>query len=149
MNFICFQTTLIENLLNEKFPSDLKYILDGCGFDTELSLLAIDDNVIIDIENHVNMDREILKNTSYENVYHFKFKPGHKVFLLKLPNQIKILRETKAEKPREQFLLTKTYGFSTILKSFINTAEANSGKHPKGYRYNETNRYFSTFIYLL
>lgn len=138
----------IENLLNEKFPSDLKHILDGCGFDTELSLVAIDDAVIADIEKHVNIGTEILENTSYENVNPFKFKPGHRVFLSKLPNQIKISRETRAEKPREQLLLTETNGFSSILKAFIDTAVANFGKHPKGYRYNEKNRYFSTFIYL-
>lgn len=79
----------IENLINEKIPTDIKLILEECAFDTELSLLALDDKVVSDIESHVNSDRELLRNTSYENVNHFKFKPGHKIFLLQMPNYIK------------------------------------------------------------
>lgn len=139
----------IENLLDDSIPSDIKQILEGCAFDTELSLLAISDEIIMDIEDHVNSEREILKNTSYENVHSFKFKPGHKIFLLQLPNQIKILREAKAKNPQRECLPPRMSNFSYILKTFIETADANLSKHPKGHRYCEANRNFSIYIYLL
>lgn len=141
--------TEVENVLNDIIPPDIKHILQECAFDTESSLKAIDDDVIADIERHVNGDREIVKNTTYETVIPFKFKPGHKIFLLQLPKQIEKVRKTKTEKPKEEFSLTQLKGFSYILKTFIETSQANSGKQPKGNRYNETNRYFSTYIYLM
>ena len=58
----------LENFLNEKIPSDINHILQECAFDIESSLQAIDAEVIADIESHVNGDREILKNSSFENV---------------------------------------------------------------------------------
>lgn len=75
----------------------------------------------------------------------FEFKPGHKVFLLQLPTKIKLLKKEK----HEQSSVSEKYNFSHVLKTFIDTSQANFGKNPKGYRYNETNRHFSTFIYLL
>lgn len=139
----------IENLLNETIPSDIKQILEGCAFDTELSLLAINNEVIMNIEEHVNSEREILKNTLYENINSFKFKPGHKLFLLQLPNQIKILREIKAKNPKSESLPSKMNNFSYIMKTFIETAWENFSKHPKGHRYSEANRNFSIYIYLI
>lgn len=132
--------------MNEKFPFDIKHILEESGFDTELSLLAINNEIIADIERHVNNNREILKETSYQNVLTFKFKPGHKAFIVQLPSLIEHLRDSN---PEEVIKFSEKTEFSLILRTFIQTAESNGGKHPKAYRYNETNRYFSTFIYLL
>lgn len=38
--------------------------------------------------------------------------------------------------------------FSLIMKTFIESAQSNYGRHPNGLRYNDINRYFSTFVYL-
>lgn len=135
----------VETLLNEKIPSDIVAILKECGFDSYLPFLSITNETINDIEEYVKEDTSILKNTSYEGVKHFKFKPGHKIFLLNLTDRINYLKETK---PNEK-MQCKLSDFSYILRTFIETAETNFGKHPKGFRYNETNRFFSIFIYLM
>lgn len=79
----------LEKKFNFKFPSDIVEILSECGFDTESSLSYINQDIINDIEEHVNSMLSILKNTTYDGVNHFKLKPGHKSFLLNLPNLLK------------------------------------------------------------
>lgn len=133
----------LKTQLGEEIPNDIIKILDECSFDTELSLVSINSETISDIEEHVNKNLEILSETSYENVDYFQFKPGHKTFLLNLS---KIIQQKKSEEPIESH---KSLNFSHILKTFIETAESNFGRLPNGRRYNETNRYFSTFIYLM
>lgn len=136
----------LEKYLKERIPADIKQILELSGFETESSLmfkLFIDSQTIEEIEQFANENKVILQNTAYEKVCHFKFKPGHKCILLQLPNQIKILGESQISLP------TKMNDFSQILKTFIETAETNFGKPPNGFRYNDINRNFSTFVYLL
>lgn len=135
----------LESFLNEKFPVELKQILELSGFDTKSSLMSLKVETIVDIENYANENPDILKNTTYENTIKFKFKPGHKLRILLLPNQIKNLEESQVN----DSLLSKTNNFSQILKTFIETAESNFGKPPNGFRCDEINRYFSTFVYLL
>lgn len=115
------------------------------GFENESSLKSIDSETITNIENYANENPEILQNTAYKNISQFKFKPGHKLLLLQLPNQIKKLRESQTNESRQ----STTNNFSQILKTFIDTAESNFGKPPNGFRYDEINRNFSTFVYLL
>lgn len=107
--------------------------------------MCINNETITEIENYVNDNLTALENTSYQDVNVFKFKPGHKSYLLQLPNQIEMLRESQS-KDSLQF---KMCNFSQILKTFIETAESNFGRKPNGFRYNDINRNFSTFIYLL
>lgn len=135
----------LELFMNQTIPSDIKHILIQTSFENELSLLGIDDEIIADIELYVNENKDILKNTSYEKVEVFKFKPGHKTFILQMANQVKQKREEKTSKSVE----FESNEFSHILKAYIDTAQANKGRHPNGFRYNEINRFFSTFIYLL
>ena len=129
----------LSNVLNEKIPQDILKILIECGFDCEISLSSITCSTIDEIEQYVNDNIEVLKNTQYEGVSRFKLKPSHKSFLLNLPNRLK---ETSFDKKGRS-------DFSHIMKVFIETAENNFGRHRNGFRYNETNRYFSIFIYLL
>lgn len=118
-------------------------ILERNGFDTKLALQSIDQDVIAEIEQQANEDRSILINTSYEQVQHFKFKPGHRILLLNLSKQAQLWNDANEKMP------CKMSDFSCILREFIETAESNAGKHPKGFRYNETNQLFSTYIYLM
>lgn len=127
--------------MNEKIPNDIVCILEKCGFDSQLALQSIDYDVIAEIEEFVNEDRSILKNTSYEHIENFKFKPGHRMFLLNLATRMQLWTDTKIE--------ANPSNFSYILRTFIETADGNFGKHPKGCRFNEVNRDFSTYIYLM
>lgn len=131
--------------MNEKIPDDIKQILEQSGYETESSLLCINNENIADIETFANENRAILQNTSYENTNKFKFKPGHKLIILQLPNQIKLLRESQSKNS----LQSNKNNFSQILKTFIETAESNFEKQPNGFRYDMINRNFSTFVYLL
>lgn len=129
----------LEKILNEKIPHDILKILDGCYFDSAISLSSITSSTIDEIEQYVNENTDVVKNTSYEGVLPFKLKPGHKSFLLQLPIRLK-----------ESNFDNKGHGdFSRILKTFIETAENNFGRHPNGFRYDEINRHFSTFVYLM
>lgn len=74
----------------------------------------------------------------------FAFKPGHKSAIIHLANQTKLLEKVEADVNMQY----KMSDFSLILKTFIETAESNYGRDPKGFRYNDINRYFSTFVYL-
>lgn len=107
--------------------------------------MSIKLETIADIENYANENPDILKNTTYENTIKFKFKPGHKSRILLLPNQIENSEGTQVKDNS----VSKTNNFSQILKTFIETAESNFGRPPNGYRYDEINRNFSTFVYLL
>lgn len=134
----------LEKVLKEKIPNDLVKILDACGFDSELSFWSItSSDTIDDIEEFVNGDLSVVENTSYEGVNKFKLKPGHKSFILNLPSRLNSFKGVQNDVSYE------TPNFSQILRTFIETAEANFGKHPNGFRYSEINRHFSTLIYLM
>lgn len=129
--------------MKDKVPNDIELILQRNGFDTKLALQSIDESVIEEIEKQGNEDRSILANTSYENVKNFKFKPGHKIFLLNLSKEVILWSET------DEKISYDTSTFSFMLRKFIQTAENNFGKHPNGYRYDEAIQSFSTYIYLM
>lgn len=129
--------------MKDKIPNDIELILQRSGFDSKLALQSIDESVIVEIENQGNEDRSILANTSYENTENFKFKPGHKVFLLNLS------KEVISWKENDDKIVHDTSAFSFMLRKFIETAEKNFGKLPNGHRYDEANQSFSTYIYLM
>lgn len=138
----------LKKYLNEKIPADIIKILEFCAFENESSLMSIDNDAIVDIEMYVNENPQILKETSYKNVNKFKFKPGHRLLIIQLPQLIKNCNQTETKLQKIGHLRPQM-NFSQILKSFIETAESNNGKQPNGFRYDEINRYFSTFVYLL
>lgn len=107
--------------------------------------MSITNETINDIESYINEDLTILEKTSYKAVNVFKLRPGHKAFLLQLPNQIKSMRESR----NTECLRTKIQNFPQMLKTFIETAETNFERRPNGFRYDDINRDFSAFIYLL
>lgn len=108
-------------------------------------MLGINNDIIADIESFANENRNVLENTSYNGINTFKFRPGHKLFLLELPKHIEAMRKAKTNKD----LSSGINDFSYILKTFMETAEANMGKSVNAFRYNDTNRYFSIYIYLM
>ncbi|XP_055300800.1 uncharacterized protein LOC129574342 [Sitodiplosis mosellana] len=85
----------LEKYLNVKISADIIKILEFCAFENESSLMSIDNDAIMDIGNYVIENPEILKETSYENVNHFKFKPGHRLLIIQLPQLIKNCNQTE------------------------------------------------------
>lgn len=130
--------------MKDKIPKDIELILHRSGFDSKSALQSIDEKAIVEIEKHANEDRSVLSDTSYENTTNFKFKPGHRIFLLNLSKQEILWSETDEEISHDD-----TTHFSLMLRTFIRTAEEHHGKHPKGCRFDEINRSFSTYIYLM
>lgn len=138
----------IERSFGEKIPPDIARILEESGFDTKTSLLNIDANTIIEIEEFVNKNRQILAKTSFDFSQTFRFKPGHKKFILNLSVRLSTQFES-TNIVRNGQEVDEYNDFSYILKSLIDVAKLNSGKDPKGFRYIESIRYFATYIYLL
>lgn len=132
----------MEIYLKENIPNDIELILERNGFDSKLALESLDENLIAEIEQQANDDRSILANTSYENVVTFKFKPGHRIYLLNLRKQMNLWSEAEN-------VSHDTSAFSYMLQKFVQTAEAHVGKHPKGCRYDKSIQLFSTYIYLM
>lgn len=134
----------LEKFLKEPMNVDIKNILTNSGFDCKSALLGLNAESINEIEQYANKNRSVLVNTSYQNMKKFSFKPGHKYTIIDLPNQVKRMEESQDEKNMQSDMSD----FSLVLKTYIDTAESNLGKNPKGFRYNDVNRYFSTYIYL-
>lgn len=96
--------TKVEQLLREKIPGGLELILENAGYDTLNSLSSITEEDITEIENYTNKDKDILKKTTYpipENGI-FKFKPGHKKFLINIPAALKRNQKENCEPIRKQ-----------------------------------------------
>lgn len=134
----------LESFLREPINIDIINILMRSGYDCKLALLGLNKESVEEIETYANKNRSVLENTSYQNMKEFSFKPGHKCIIIDLPNQIRLLEKAESDE-KMQYRMSD---FSLILKTFIETAELNHGRDPKGYRYNDINRFFSTFIYL-
>lgn len=128
--------------MKENIPNDIELILQRNGFDSKLALESLDEDLIAEIEQQANDDRSILTSTSYENVATFKFKPGHRIFLLNLKKQVNLWNET-------EMVSRDTSLFSYMLRKFIQSAEENAGAQPKGRRYEKSIQSFSTYIYLM
>lgn len=137
-------TLPLNQLLGENIPQDISKILAKSGYDTIWSLKNINENDILNIEEYINEQPSILKGTTYENIQKFKFKPGHKKFLLELPNLIKKYNEEQHNK----YGTKHCSNFAYVFKELIDVAIANSEKEPNGVRYSECIRYFATYIYL-
>lgn len=92
---------IIERLkiyLGENFPLNIDRIIVFCGYDTELALSNINEEDIKEIEIYVNENKHILKNEIHDirDDQEFKLKPGHKKFILGLPQKIKELKNKKS-----------------------------------------------------
>lgn len=104
---------------------------------------------IDDLEKFICENNSILDQISYEEQDIFKLKPGHKCFMLELPNQIREMTEKEDHHSTESFSFDRPSTFSHLLRMLINNAKHNSNKDPKGYRYDECIRYFATYIYIM
>lgn len=76
-------------------PGCIEKILNDTGFDSEIALLELNEVNILNIEEFVQKNPVILKETIYENRIPFKFLPGHRALLLAIPNRLNNLKVPK------------------------------------------------------
>lgn len=122
-------------------------ILLATGFDCDLALNGLNSDNVNEIEHYVEENRHLLLGTPYENVQTFAFRPGHRMLLTNIPKYLHDLTVKSAKKIQEVFPAYQN--LSLIMKSLLETTESNNRKHPNTHRYNETIRYFSTYVYLM
>lgn len=140
----------VNQLLGENIPSDIRLILEKSGFDTILSLQNIKESDITDIEAYVNTDLSILRETTYKNEARFKFRPGHKTFLVALPHRINVSLEKKqqSELSQQSEVSTECEKYTYVFRDLLSVANQNSGRAPNGVRYSVCSRGFSTQFYI-
>lgn len=126
----------------------LKHFLTVCGFDNEISLLAMNNEVIKRIELHINQNPhltqgvECIHKESYLTGTNFTLLPGHSNFLLNLPEHLKSkLRITEINKDHASF--------SSVLSAMIEATTGNFNRAPKAHRYSKILLDFSIYVYLL
>lgn len=93
-----------EQLLRDKIPAGLDSILENAGFDSLNTIASITEEDIADIEKFTNENKNILGKTTYANQDSstFKFKPGHKKFILNLSAAIKRKQKENQDPVRKQ-----------------------------------------------
>lgn len=117
--------TKLTRVLKEKLPATIQKILIESSFDSEVSILGINSEIITEIEKFVNENKHILQNTEYEEVLKkdsvFKLKPGHRSVLSVLPkklqdynNNTKKIKKVQAndEETLKESLINKLLKFS-------------------------------------
>lgn len=103
----------IEKRIGNKFPEEIKAILDITGFDIELSLKGINEKTVESIEQIVNENIvanntetvAALKGSTYEGKpLPFRFLLGHKILILSLPDKIASIKKKsgKSKNSHEQ-----------------------------------------------
>lgn len=139
----------LEHVLGEKIPECLVEFLKASGFDTELAIEHIDTNTIHEIETFVETNRVIFDNllskSIYKSIQPFKFAPGHRILLKKIPGLISSIKNDKLELKTAR----NTPIHSIVLRALLEMAEKNSPDHPKANRYNTIIQWFSVYIFLL
>lgn len=151
----------LENCMGFEVPISLKYILLKCGYDSIISIRQICEERIEELQNFIERNKnEILFNekcnmlddiSAYQNQKTFKFLPGHKNILLDLPKHIQM---TQSKNALESVLLQDVAcddedEYSLILRELIKSAKRNQNKSKHAFNYNNTIKYFSTYIFLL
>lgn len=94
----------------EHFPKCVKNILILTGFEKVASLQNITESIIKDIEQHINLNRELLNDIdidccfsdAYKNNRPFVFMPGHKAIILAIPAMMESAYEPKSKPEKEK-----------------------------------------------
>lgn len=81
-----------EEFIGCKIPKIIKEILSFCAIDT-LVFDEINEQVIKDIEQTVNRNKSILKNSAYDKDGDFQFLLGHRILLLSFPKKYQLFCE--------------------------------------------------------
>lgn len=136
----------LEHLLGEKIPERVIWILKATGFDRKYSLREITADCILSIEEFINNNRNTISGIPEESIYSkihpFKLLPGDRRFIVNIPKYIEQIDDTETTK----WNLSE---FSFILKCLIDTAQENSNRNIKSFRYSKAIQAFSTYLYLM
>lgn len=107
----------LEVFLKAKFPNFVQNVLINCGFDCALSIKLINVDTINQLEEYINKNKYLLKNTIYREDEEFKFSIGHKLLILSLP---KYLEQFQKEKEVEKNIeISKENIDSNVLKNIL------------------------------
>lgn len=151
----------LENCMGFEVPISLKYILLKCGYDSIISIRQICEERIEELQNFIEKNKnEILFNEKYNmlddiNTYQtqrkFEFLPGHKNILLDLPKHIQMMQSKNALESAlfQNVACDNEDEYSLILRELIKSAKRNQNKSKHVFNYNDTIKYFSTYIFLL
>lgn len=156
--FLNMDWSKFEEIIGETLPICLKKILNLAAYDNINSLKCLDKERISEIEQYVSdyglsvIDKlDCCHSDKYKNKKQFKFLPGHRSILLTIPNHAQRFSDIFiSQKPVQNIesLSAKNNEVSTILAELNATAQANSKKSKNQASYSDTNRYFSTYVYL-
>lgn len=136
----------VENIIGETVPECLKIILTCSGYNTRLSLSEISVENVYRIEKAINDSSGVIQTMSccYADVYKnrdvFELLPGHISFLCALSAKMKTVVDQKTE---------STIDFPFILRQLVLTYETNKERNKFHAIYNDSIKYFSTYIFLL
>lgn len=148
---IIVMASRFQNIFNDEFPEILEKILRRTGFDSTTALIQLNLERITGIEEFINKNRtalrELFGGTLYEFMNPFMFLPGHRALLESLPAEIE--KNAGKESKGGSVLTTTSNHFSLILIYLIDTAQHNTEKNPKAFRYPEIIRVFATYLYLI
>lgn len=155
----------LEHFIGYLVPQSLKYLLWRSGYDSMIGVKQISGERIKELEEFIQKNRsELLHNSTFNENFNmlddmcvyqkqttFQFLPGHKNILLDLPESIQKMQSQNAlqntlhcDNSSDNF-----NEYSVILCELIKTAEKNRNKSKNAYHYENTIKYFSTYIFLL
>lgn len=83
---------LLEEIIGEKIPPSIVYILTKCGFSSKFSLQNIKSENITQIEKYFEQNYDKLNsgliNSIYENIRPFQIAPGHRILIESFPQLV-------------------------------------------------------------
>lgn len=113
----------IEKHITSKIPNHLKKILIASGYDNDFAFINLKKENITEIEEFVNSNKEILKNTKYQNcetlgeTFHFNIADTNSI--LSLPKLwIEVNTETNSKKEEDSSNIISEFD-TTIAKISI------------------------------
>lgn len=135
----------IEIDLGEELPKFVVDVLKTCAFTNITSLKEINSEIVNEIEEFCNENQELLSNsmigTVYEHMKPFKFLPGHRLLILKLP---KYCEDFSTETPSDDLPSD-----STAMRALKENARVNLSRAESGKRYNMISKTYAIYLYLM
>lgn len=93
--------TGLEKYIGERIHTDIKLILENCGYDNYFSLVKITEKELLEIVQTVNIDTNCLKKLkTYDKNIEFKLKPGHRQLIFNLSGKVEDYLELKKNTKR-------------------------------------------------
>lgn len=130
-------------------PSVLSDVLNKSGYDNAFSIENMNDVEINSIETFVQDHLQLVNSDPYAQMDKFRLLPGHRTFLLRLPEAMKrFVSESKLQPETSKKRLIDSLPLSFLMKEMIHNAISNAEKDPNNRRYSETIQYFATYIYM-